>query len=52
MNCTMRPYWVTIAPDRTRTQDIRLMARSPWAAWWLYQQLHPTTEIIHIREAG
>lgn len=52
MNCTMRLFWVTIARDRTRTQDIRLMARSAWAAWWLYRQLNPTTEIIHIREAG
>jgi hypothetical protein len=52
MHCTMRPYWVTIAPDRTRTRDVRLMARSAWAASWLHQQLHPGVEVVMVREVG
>jgi hypothetical protein len=52
MHCTMTPYWVTTAPDRTRTQDVRLMARSAWAAWWLHRRLHPGVEITMVREVG
>ena len=52
MHCTMRPYWVTTAPDRTRTRDVRLVARSAWAASWLHQQLHPGVEIVMVREVG
>ena len=52
MHCTLSPYWVTIVPHRTRTQDVRLLARSPWAAWWLCQQLHPGVEITMVREVG
>ena len=52
MHCTMTPYWVTIAPDRTHTRDVRLMARSAWAASWLHQQLHPGVEIVMVREVG
>jgi hypothetical protein len=52
MHCTLKPFWVTIAPDRTRTRDVRLMARSGWAAWWLHRVLHPDTEIVMVREVG
>ena len=52
MHTVLKPYWITIAPDRSRTQDVRLLARSPWAAWWLHQQLHPGVEIVHVREVG
>jgi hypothetical protein len=52
MHCTLKPFWVTIAPDRTRTRDVRLMARSAWSAWWLHRHLHPDTEIVHVREVG
>ena len=52
MHCTLKTYWVTIACDRSRTQDIRLLARSHWTAWWLHKQLHPGVEIVHVREVG
>jgi len=52
MHCTLKPFWVTIALDRTHTRDVRMMARSAWAAGWLHQVLHPDTEIVHVREVG
>lgn len=44
-----RSFWVTLRLDATRTQDIRLEARSYWAAWWLAGVLHPGAEIIGVR---
>jgi hypothetical protein len=52
MHCTLKPFWVTTAPDRTRAQDVRLLARSAWAAWWLHRRLHPGVEITMVREVG
>ena len=46
-----RPYWVTLRLDATRTQDIRLEARSHWAAYWLARVLHPGVEVIGVRLA-
>jgi hypothetical protein len=46
----MRAWWVTIRLDPTRTQDIRLLASSRWAAWWLARQLHPGLEVLGVRE--
>lgn len=50
MNITMRSYWVTVRIDPTRTADHRIVARSPWAASWLYQQLHPGRDVLMVRE--
>ena len=52
MHCTLKPFWITIALDRQRTQDVRMMARSAWSAYWLHRHLHPGVEIIKVREVG
>jgi len=52
MHAALKPFWVTIAPDRTHTLDMRMMARSAWAAGWLHQQLHPGVEVVMVREIG
>jgi hypothetical protein len=52
MHTILKPFWVTIAPDRTRTQDVRMMARSAWSAYWLHRHLHPGVEIVKVREVG
>lgn len=46
-----RPYWATLRLDATRTQDIRLEARSHWAAYWLARMLYPGVEVIGVRLA-
>jgi hypothetical protein len=49
MNCTLRPYWVTVATGRGQTADRRILARSPWAAWWLWRTLHPGQHVLMVR---
>ena len=49
MHCTLRPYWVTIATGQGRTADRRILARSPWAAWWLWRTLNPGHHVLHVR---
>jgi hypothetical protein len=49
MRCTLRPYWVTVPAGRGRTADHRILARSPWAAWWLWRTLNPGQHVLHVR---
>jgi hypothetical protein len=47
-----QPHWyVTIQLDRCRTRDEIIQARSAYAAGWLFRQLHPNLEVIHVRPA-
>ena len=52
MHFTLHPFWVTVEIDRGRTADIRITARSQWAAGWLYRQLHPEHHILLVRPAA
>ena len=52
MHFTLHSFWVTVELDRGRTTDIRITARSQWAAGWLYRQLHPEHHILLVRPAG
>jgi len=45
----LHTWWVTVRTDPTRTEDIRLAARSPWAAGWLARQLRPGVEVLGVR---
>lgn len=49
----MRPelsdWWVTVRLDACRTRDFRIQARNAYAAGWLWRELQPGAEIIHIR---
>ena len=49
MHATLHPFWVTVELERGRTADIRLLARSQWAAGWLYRQLHPEQTVLIVR---
>jgi hypothetical protein len=42
-------WWVVIRTDPTRTEDLRIPARSPWAAAWLARQLRPGVEVLGVR---
>jgi hypothetical protein len=50
MQFTLQHYWVTIEIERGRTADRRITARSPWAAHWLYTQLHPAETVLMVRQ--
>jgi hypothetical protein len=43
-------WWVCIRLDACRTRDELIQARSAWAAGWLYRQLHPSVEVLSVRE--
>lgn len=51
MHFTLHPFWVTVEVERNRTADIRIVARSQFAAGWLYKQLHPDHLILLVRRA-
>lgn len=50
MHQTLKPFWVTVATGPGRTADRRILARSPWAAGWLWRELHPRQNVVMVRE--
>jgi hypothetical protein len=50
MRQTLRPFWITVRLDACRTADRRIMARSAWAAGWLWRALHPGQTVVMVRE--
>ena len=53
MTPSTQPFWVTIEHPPGWTRDHRLRAPSPWAARWLWHQLHPDHPgtVRHVRPA-
>jgi hypothetical protein len=50
-HATLQAYWVTVELARGRTADRRIMARSAWAAGWLWRELHPDQTVVMVRPA-
>ena len=45
----MKDWWVTVLVECDRSKDVRVHARSAWAAGWLHRQLNPGAEILLVR---
>ena len=50
MHAVLKPFWVTVRLDACRTADQRILARSAWAAGWLWRALHPGQTVVMVRE--
>lgn len=52
MRQTLKPYWITVRTGEGRTADRRIMARSEWAAWWLWRTLQPDQTVVMVRKVS
>ena len=51
MRQTLKPFWITVRTGEGRTTDRRILARSAWAAGWLWRALNPGQTVVMVREA-
>lgn len=47
----MADWWVTLQLSPQHTQDVRIRARSAWAAGWLARQMFPDVAVLGVRPA-